>query len=167
VVACGGDSGALGGWPLVQPKDQGLTFGATSLSSPIVGLLFAPDGKSLVATTKNGKVACYYNWDYDGTRIRFVPVRGVKGHDGWATVVGYTADPRTFVTRGQDRLVVWWHVTDGARRGHEWQLPAGVDLWRFSPDGRFAALGLPDRRIAIVRLPAPFQEPRTDNPAAK
>jgi hypothetical protein len=82
-----------------------------------------------------------------------------KAHQGWAIVLGFTPDSQMFITRGQDHRVIWWQAATNGTKLREWQSPPGVELWRFTPDGRSAAFLIPQERVAILHLAAPFQLP--------
>jgi hypothetical protein len=62
------------------------------------------------------------------------------------------------LTRGEDRYVAWWSVSKTTRI-REWLPPEGCNVWRFAPDGRYAALTMTGQRIAIIRMPGPFEAP--------
>jgi serine/threonine protein kinase len=129
------------------------------LSDAIVGLEFSPLGGALAVTTKDGKRDVSYDTRRNGKVARLGQGPGAtKAHDGWAAIAGFSPDGGTLMTRGEDRYVVWWNVRDGAKV-REWQLPEGTDLWRFSPDARYAAVRVPGERIALVRVPATTEKP--------
>jgi serine/threonine protein kinase/WD40 repeat protein len=159
LVATGGEGKALH-TKLYDRFGQGQNFstGYSELSDVITAMVFAPDGKSLMVTTKDGMLAVYSDTTGKGLTARIRGISKKKAHDGWATIVGFTPDGQTFMTRGEDRYITWWSTPQKARL-REWQLPEGCGLWRFSPDGYYAAVQVPDQRIAIIRLPAPFQQP--------
>jgi serine/threonine protein kinase/WD40 repeat protein len=132
--------------------------GYSNLTGAVNATAFSPDGTLLAVTTSEGILAVYSSPMRTKGSIRFQRQTLTKAHDGWATVLGFTPDGQTFMTRGEDRYVAWWN-TSSATRIREWQLPEGTSLWRFSPDGRYATVSLADQRIAIIRLPEPFQQP--------
>ncbi len=138
---------------------QSSSVGVSPPPQPIVSLAFSPDGSVLVECTKDGRVNARYDRSRDGKPHRLAAGgASVRANDGWTTFVGFTPDGATFVTRGEDRYVDWWDAK-GKGKLREWQTPADTDLWRFSPDGRYAALSLPGQRIALVKLTQPFQLP--------
>jgi WD40 repeat protein len=159
-VAQGGELSVLEWSQLDRLGNAAWGAGHSPQGSAIVGVGFSADGHTQAVTTANGAVEAFFDATKDGKLGRFTGGTGwKKAHAGWATLVGFTPDGKTFVTRGQDRSVVWWTPREATAKAHEWRTPEGTHLWRFSPDGRYAALSIPGERIALVRLPAPFQLP--------
>jgi WD40 repeat protein len=159
IVATGGAGKTLQRRQFDRLGNSPSTTGHSPLSDAIVGLEFSRDGSALSVTTRDGQRDVSYDAPRDGKVARLGRGPGItKAHDGWAAIAGFAPDSRTFVTRGEDRYVVWWNVRDGAKV-REWQLPEGADLWRFSPDARYAAVRVPGERIALVRVPAASEKP--------
>jgi hypothetical protein len=129
----------------------------TQRRDALTGLAFSPDGATLALTTAAGAVEAFLNFPRTQASRTSGPVRA---HGGWAVIVGFAPDGKSFVTRGEDRSVAWWGVGQPLVKTREWPAPPeGVRLWRFSPDGRYAALSVAGERLALVRLSAPFQLP--------
>jgi hypothetical protein len=157
-------TGTLGGqgvkWTTIDQRGKEIRKGLgmiPDLSAKVASLAYSPNGNWLAMTTMAGSVALH-NVRAAGAH----PAAGIEetpAHAGWATVIGFTPGSRTFVTRGKDQRVIWWEATAAGKKLREWQTPADVELWRFSPDGRVAALLVPGNRIALVQLAEPFQQP--------
>ena len=154
-------TGTLGGqgvkWTVIDTK--GKTVGNRvpgtfpDQSAKIAAMRLSPDGHWLALTTVVGSVAMHSMSPGESS------MEETPAHSGWATVLGFSADSRTFMTR---RTGPEGNLVGGRARRPKNQRMAGapgVELWRFSPDGRFAAMLVPNGRFAIVRLSAPFQQP--------
>jgi WD40 repeat protein len=159
-LAYGGTRKALSWLKLDRLGNTRSGMGYGSHEDALVDMLFSPDGTTLAIAGRDGYVRAQLD---NPQPVRFTrlmtPMWPVKAHDGWATVVAFTPDGKEFITSGEDRFVIWWDPRNRPPKLREWQAPAGTHLWRFSPDGRFAAIGVSGERVALVRLITPFQLP--------
>ncbi len=84
-------------------------------------------------------------WDLDSGRLRVAPLQ----HDGPVSVAAYSADGKTVITGGWDRVARLWDARTGvsitAPLRHEGLLRALA----ISPDGRLIATGSYDRTAQL------------------
>jgi serine/threonine-protein kinase len=136
-------------------NSRGYKWSSSTAGETVISMCFSPDGSNFALTSIDGHLEVSHL--KKEPRVICDRILGsIKAHDGWATLLGFMPDGNTVITRGEDNFVCWWN---GAKRIQEWQLPSEVDLWSFTADGRYAACELSGQRIAIVRLPEPFQQP--------
>jgi hypothetical protein len=127
---------------------------------------FSPDGWRLVTIcggrNRPGDRSEVQLWDVALGR----ELRSFAGHAGWATVVAFAPDGRTFATGGYEVPMRLWEVTSGGERqlftGH-----AGtIDSVAVSPDGRTLAASSSDAPIYLWDIygrPDPMQPPTADD----
>jgi WD40 repeat protein len=107
-----------------------IRFGVSNV--PRAELAFAPDGKTLAVASGN----TLRSWD---TRAgKELPL--TDGHRGPVSNLGVSADGNRALTRGADRMIRRWDLTDGRQLG-EFGEPSSTTAFAFSPDGKWAAFG--------------------------
>jgi WD40 repeat protein len=128
------DSGAGMGdnWP-------GATIRIGMPNVPRAELAFAPDGKSLAVASGN----TLRIWDTATGKEQ--PL--TDGHRGPVSNLGVSADGKHALTRGADRMIRRWDLTEGRLLG-TFAEPSGTTAIAFSPDGKWAAFGT----IALIQL---------------
>ena len=121
-------------WDLL--KDAPLAGGG---AGPISSVAVSPDGRSLLAGYKSGKVTL---WDLKtgDAGIAFEGLSPRKYEDGtpmpgWAVSMSFSSDGRRAVSGHWDSRSVLWNVESG-KVIHEW---SGLQAVTISPDGRRAA----------------------------
>jgi len=83
---------------LLVSSDQG-KLGSDNLGGGITSIVFAPDGRSIVAGSYDG---CIRVWDFMGFKQVFL------AHEGAVTSVACSPDGMTIASAGQDRMVKTW-----------------------------------------------------------
>ena len=115
-------------------------------SGVILGIAFAPDGRTLAWATTDpaGAIAL---WDVKTERLQ----RTLRGHAPRVQAIAYSPDGRTLASGGTDGTVKLWDVAGGKERatlkGHKGSILAVA----FAPDGRTLASGsgAADRSIIL------------------
>ena len=113
------------------------------------GLLFSPDGRTLVSTGADGLVTL---WDVHTMTVR----ETLRGHSEAVWQPAFSPDGKTLYTTSNDGTVIAWDMTQTRRFGQQFTFAGqGLLEWpyeyaaRFSPDGRLIAVGLKKRGIAL------------------
>jgi WD40 repeat protein len=127
------DSGTDDSWP-------GATIRIGMPNMPRAELAFAPDGKSLAVASGN----TLRIWDTATGKEQ--PLKG--GHRGPISNLGVSADGKRALTRGADRMIRCWDLTDG-RQLDEFHEPPQTTAIAFSPDGKWAAFGTNNALIQL------------------
>jgi WD40 repeat protein len=123
-----------------QQKDEALSPGVIArfgeVRYPGVGrvfsLVFAPDGKTLLAGAWDGSIRL---WDVaTGKEIRQFP-----GHKGWVWSVAFSPDGKAFASGGKDKIIRIWEPATGKElrrlEGHQ----SMIGRLTYSPDGKLLA----------------------------
>jgi WD40 repeat protein len=112
-------------------------FGGATASN----LALSPDGKQLTYGTSGGAVR---RWSMETGKETSNP----DGHRDAVGTLAVSADGKTALTYGNDRVVHVWDLAAGTERSH-FRVPADVTQAAFAPDGVTVALGTTDN---ILRL---------------
>ena len=133
-----------------------------TLTSNPIGLLFSPDGETIVSTSRDGTVTV---WD-TGT---VTPHETLRGHSDSVWQPIFSPDGKTLYTASADGTAIAWDVSRERRFGRPFTFThdRGPYAWpdrhpgRFSPDGRLIAVGLNDGGIRLwdARKLAPVGAP--------
>jgi WD40 repeat protein len=121
-----------------------------TLASNPIWLLFSPDGKTIVSTSRDGSVSV---WDA-GTLI---PRETLRGHADSAWQPVFSLDGKTLYTASADGTAIAWDLSGERRFGRTFRFTDDRGPWewpdrhpgRFSPDGRLIAVGLNDEGIRL------------------
>ena len=121
-----------------------------ALASTPIGLLFSPDGKTVVSTNVDGTVTL---WDAGAA----TPSETLRGHlrSVWQPV--FSPDGDTLYTASSDGTAIAWDLSGDRRLGRRFRFThdRGLSDWpdrhpgRFSPDGRLIAVGLNEEGIRL------------------
>jgi WD40 repeat protein len=103
--------------------------------------LFTPDGARVVVGCPSGDVAVF-------DAASGAELARWRAHDAGVSAVALGADGERLLTRGDDRTLALWGLSDGARRAVH---PATSSVHRISPDGSTVALDV-GSRVALVEL---------------
>lgn len=118
----------------------------TEASGPILGILYTPDGRTLVSAGADGTVRF---WD---TATRLLQ-RTLKAHDKAVRALALSPDGRTLVTGGQDHFVRVWDALTGEELYTLKKYRGEIICVAISPDGRSFAVGFaPSKDGAELRL---------------
>jgi WD40 repeat protein len=148
LTGCGHDEGAGDArlWDLASGRD----LGAVTMPSKVMSVAFAPDGTRFLAVCKEEARL----WRADTLEPASDPLR----HPGGVTGGVFSADGRTVLTGGADKVARLWDAATGRVRAELKGHRAAVQTVALSPDGRLAATGGVD---GLVRLwDADTGEPR-------
>jgi len=143
VIAAGTSDGALA---LVEPTQPELRSSRRPCESPVVGIQFTPDAKSLVVTSQRGLVRLLKLPKLDSL-LEFRAheshlLGGMVSDDGERFVsVGYAEEPPLRSGSGKVAEIVVWSLSDGCRL-HALALPdiAPITSVGASPDHRMLAI---------------------------
>ncbi len=110
----------------------------------IGSIAFAPDGQSIVTGGEGGDVQV---WDpATGTRLR-----SLSGHLFAVHAIAFAADGRRMLTGGFDSYLKLWDTATGQELTNV--MRRWVTSAAFSPDGKWVAIGSPQGKIALFRIP--------------
>jgi WD40 repeat protein len=107
---------------------------------PRAELAIAPDGKSLAVASGNSLRI----WDTATGEEQ--PL--TDGHRGPISNLGVSADGKRAFTRGADRMIRRWDLTDGRQLG-AFAEPSSTTAIAFAPDGKWAAFGTNNALIQL------------------
>ena len=121
-----------------------------TLASNPIWLLFSPDGKTIVSTSRDGSVSI---WDA-GTLI---PRETLRGHADSAWQPVFSLDGKTLYTASADGTAIAWDISGERRFGRHFRFTDDRGPWKwpdrhpgkFSPDGRLIAVGLNNEGIGL------------------
>ena len=110
---------------------------STVKDSAILGTAFVPGSHLLVVGNADGFLALA---DADTGRVR-----RLRGHRGWVSTPGISADGRLLVIGGGNPDLRFWSLPDGRRLGNPLPLGQPASDAQLSPDGRRVAVALGGR----------------------
>ena len=139
------------GIQLVDTRTGAVRTASGALGGAATWLLFSPDGKTVVSTGLDGRVAL---WDAGSATLR----ETLRGHSRAVQQPAFSPDGQTLYTVSHDGTAIAWDI--GGERGLARQFtftrertadPSGYDghPGSFSPDGRLMALGLSEEGIRL------------------
>jgi RNA polymerase sigma factor (sigma-70 family) len=106
-------------------------FNVGSLETPQL----SPDGKLLAGLEQNKSISTVEIWDMaTGKRLR-----SWKAHDGWIWSYEFSADGKTLVTGGKDKVIRFWDVATGRLEREITGHPKDVHKLALSADGTMLA----------------------------
>jgi WD40 repeat protein/tRNA A-37 threonylcarbamoyl transferase component Bud32 len=121
-----------------------------ALASDPIWLLFSPDGKTVVSTSRDGTVTL---WDADAA----TPGETLRGHSRSVRQPVFSPDGETLYTVSDDGTAIAWDLSGdrGLGRRFTFTHDRGFHDWpdrhpgKFSPDGRLIAVGLKQEGIGL------------------
>jgi WD40 repeat protein len=139
------------GIQLVDTRSGAVRTASGALGGAATWLLFSPDGKTVVSTGLDGRVAL---WNAGSATLR----ETLRGHSRAVQQPAFSPDGQTLYTVSHDGTAIAWDI--GANRGLGRRFtftrqrtadPDGFDghPGSFSPDGRLMALGLSGEGIRL------------------
>jgi WD40 repeat protein/tRNA A-37 threonylcarbamoyl transferase component Bud32 len=148
-----GRAAAIGlddGIELIDVRTGAVQRSRGTLASNPIWLLFSPDGKTVVSTSRDGTVTL---WDAGAVTPREL----LRGHSASAWQPVFSPDGETLYTASSDGTAIAWDVSRKRRFGRPFTFTHDQGPWewpdrhpgRFSPDGRLIAVGLNDRGIRL------------------
>jgi len=132
-------------------RASGHSVHAFRSGTPITGLTFSPDSKTLAAICA-APVASLLAWDVATKE----PQRPRTGHTSHVIGIAYDPAGNWVATASKDGVARLWDMAPGADGGPVLdllRLGSSVSV-AFSPSGRHLAVGLADGKIAILKTPA-------------
>lgn len=109
---------------------------------PLFGLMFSPDGKSLLS---GGTAKVLDLWSLETGR----PLARFAGHTDTVWAAHFSGDGRRLLTGSDDGTLRQWDCSSG-RELNRFELKLGVRSARYSSDGTFIAAGLIDGSVNLV-----------------
>jgi WD40 repeat protein len=121
-----------------------------ALTSDPIWLLFSPDGKTFVSTSRDGTVTL---WDAAAA----TPAETLRGHSRSVRQPVFSPDGETLYTASDDGTAIAWDLSGdrGLGRRFTFTHDRGLHNWpdrhpgKFSPDGRLIAVGLKEEGIGL------------------
>jgi WD40 repeat protein/tRNA A-37 threonylcarbamoyl transferase component Bud32 len=148
-----GRTAAIGlddGLELVDLRTGAVHESRGTLASNPIWVVFGPDGRTIVSTSRGGTVTL---WD----AATLIPTETLRGHSDSVWQPVFSPDGRTLYTASADQTALVWDVSGERRFGRPFTFThdRGSYAWpdrhpgTFSPDGRLIAVGLNDRGIRL------------------
>jgi WD40 repeat protein len=129
------------------------------LQDDLKSVAFSPDGKTLAAASRNGRVGL---WDVATGRERLY----IVAHPGHADAsfsgspcVAFSPDGKTLATAGNDRAIRFWDPATAKELG-QFQVPdGGISCIAYSPDGKSLASAGVDTTVLVWEVAAAMNPP--------
>lgn len=127
------------------------------LTDKIKGLAFSPDGKTLAASSRDGKV-CLWDAAIGEEKLHIVahPQHKDAGFAA-APCLAFSPDGKTLATAGTDHTVRFWDATTAREKG-QLQADAAVYSLAFLKDGKALVTGGPDTAALLWDLTLPAKK---------
>jgi WD40 repeat protein len=138
--ACSAD-GKVRVWK-VTSKQSIREFGLNQ-NQPLTSLSFSANGR-LLAYGKQGELCIADLKKQDQPQV-------IEGHEGMVWAVAFAPTGYTLASAGDDGKLIVWNALMGTK-SREWQLGGPAYALRFSPDGRYLAVGNANGTIYVLRL---------------
>jgi WD40 repeat protein len=132
-------------WDVATGKEVGKL---TGLEDKVKSVAFAPDGKTLAAGCRDGRVAV---WGVDGKERLYIVAHPEHADRDFAASPGvlFTPDSKTLVTAGLDRTIRLWDAATAKELGQLEAPDPGCTCLAASADGKTLATGGPDGVILL------------------
>jgi WD40 repeat protein len=104
-LVVGGAGGTVTVWDVSKDKQLKLRLSVQASTSPVYGVAFAPDGKSIAAVCYDNALRLY---DVSGKNVEELAVLG--DHTQAVSAVAYSPDGKTLATGSYDKTIRLWDV---------------------------------------------------------
>lgn len=149
-LVVGGAGGTVTVWDIARVGQLKLRFSVQACTSPVYGVAFAPDNKSIA-------VACFDNavrlYDVSGKKIEESAT--LNGHTQAVSAVAYSPDGKTLASGSQDKTIRLWDMR--GRNSQERSVLEGhtgaITALAYSPRGALASAGA-DLAVMLWGTPA-------------
>jgi WD40 repeat protein/tRNA A-37 threonylcarbamoyl transferase component Bud32 len=139
------------GIELIDLRTEAVRTSRGTLASSPIWLQFAPDGETIVSTSRDGTVTV---WDADS----LTPEETLRGHSDSVWQPVFSPDGKTLYTTSSDGSAIAWDLSRKRRLGRPFTFThdRGRYRWpdthrgKFSPNGRLIAVGLNDSGIGLL-----------------
>ncbi len=149
--------------PLEPPLQ--LTQALVGVTSLVLSVAFAPDGRTLATSTHTGTTVL---WDLTDPGRPHPVGPPLTGHTSKVNAVAFAPDGRTLATGSADGTVILWDLADPVQPRIPGPSLAGHGDWvwsvAFAPDGRTLATGSIDRTAILWDVTDPARPRRLGPP---
>lgn len=104
-LVVGGAGGTVTVWDITKEKQLQLRFSVQACTSPVYGVAFAPDGKSVAAACFDNVVRLY---NVSGKKIEELAV--LNDHKAAVSAVAYSPDGKTLASASHDKTIRLWDM---------------------------------------------------------
>lgn len=150
IFASGSQDGSLNLWDV----QTGKLIRTLKHSEPVIGVVFSPDGETLVSNLDLGSIIRLWNWRTGQIiRIKDDPDAYQKGFSNFKTQPAtFSPDGQTlFAISGSGSQIQSWNVKTGKRTG-SFDAKSLIHAVALSPDGNTLATGIQDNAIKLWNI---------------
>ncbi|OUL18312.1 hypothetical protein BV372_34300 [Nostoc sp. T09] len=150
ILASGSQDGSLNLWDVKTGK----LIRTLKHSQPVIGVVFSPDGQTLVSSLDLGSIIRLWNWRTgEIIRINDDPLAYQRGFSNFKTQPAtFSQDGQTlFATSGSGSVFESWNVKTGKRTG-SFDAKSLINAVAISPDGNTLAIGIRDNAIKLWNI---------------
>ncbi|MCC5640422.1 WD40 repeat domain-containing protein [Nostoc sp. CHAB 5844] len=150
ILASGSYDGSLNLWDV----QTGKLIRTLKHSDPVIGVVFSPDGQTLLSNLDLGSIIRLWNWRTgEIIHIKDNPDAYQRGFRNFKTQPAtFSPDGQTlFATSGSGSMLQSWNVKTGKRTG-SFEAKSSINAVTISPDGNTLATGIRDQAIKLWNI---------------